>query len=278
MTRTIRQAIVIGLLALAVCPRTVAAQQADPAQPAASDPQADLAKKLANPISDLVSVPFQFNWEQNVGIDDETRFVLNVQPVIPFSISTDWNMIARVIVPFVSQPSLFDGGSPASGVSDIVTSFFFSPKGGGLIWGVGPVISLPSTSVPTLGTGKWSAGPTAVVLKQTGPWTAGALWNQVWSFAGSDTRNDVNQMFLQPFLAYQANRTVTITVQSETTANWKVDEGRWTVPINVLVSKLSTFGVFPASYQFGAGGYPVHPESGPSWKIRGAIVILLPRR
>jgi hypothetical protein len=278
MRRTIRRAIVIGLLGHTVCPVTVDAQQAGSSQAASSDQQADLARKLANPISDLVSVPFQLNWEQNVGIGEETRFVLNVQPVIPFSISADWNMITRVILPFVSQPSLFDGGAPASGVSDIVTSFFFSPKAGGLIWGIGPVISLPSTSVPTLGTGKWSAGPTVVALKQTGPWTVGALWNQLWSFAGNDARNDVNQMFLQPFLAYQANRTVTITVQSETTANWKVDEGRWTAPINVLVSKLSTFGVFPASYQLGVGGYPVHPDSGPSWKIRGAIVILLPRR
>jgi hypothetical protein len=278
MSRTICLAILIGLLGLTLWPVTVDAQQAGSSQPSSSDQQADLAKKLANPISDLVSVPFQFNWEQNVGINDETRFVLNVQPVIPFSISTDWNMIARVIMPFVSQPSLFDGGAPASGVSDIVTSFFFSPKAGGLIWGVGPVVSLPSTSVPTLGTGKWSAGPTVVVLKQTGPWTVGALWNQLWSFAGNDARNDVNQMFLQPFLAYQANRTVTITVQSETSANWEVDEGRWTMPINVLVSKLSTFGVFPASYQLGVGGFPVHPDAGPSWKIRGAIVILLPRR
>jgi hypothetical protein len=248
------------------------------AQPTAPDQQADLARKLANPISDLVSVPFQFNWEQNVGPDDETRFILNVQPVMPFSINNDWNLIARVIVPLVSQPRLFDGGTPAFGVSDVLTSFFFSPKSGGLIWGVGPAISLPSTSLPTLGTSKWSAGPTVVVLKQTGPWTLGALWNQVWSFAGNDARNDVNQMFLQPFLAYQAARTVTLTVQSETTANWEVDEDRWTVPIKVLVAKLSTFGVFPASYQFGVGGFPVHPDVGPSWKIRGAIVILLPRR
>jgi hypothetical protein len=245
---------------------------------ASADQQADLARKLANPISDLVSVPFQFNWEQNVGPHDETRFALNVQPVIPFSISSDWNMIARVIVPFVSQPSLFDGGAPASGVSDVLTSVFFSPKAGALIWGVGPVLSLPSTSIPTLGTGKWSAGPTVVVLKQRGPWTVGALWNQVWSFAGNTETNDVNQMFLQPFVAYQATRSVTLTVQSETSANWKVDEDRWTVPINVLLSKLSTFGVFPASYQLGFGGFPVHPNLGPSWKVRGAIVLLLPRR
>jgi hypothetical protein len=271
-------ALLSALLVLGVYPQTSDAQQGEAAQAASPDEQGDLAQKLANPVSDLVSVPFQFNWEQNVGSNDETRFVLNLQPVIPFSISTNWNMIARVIVPLVSQPPLIDGGTPAFGVSDVLTSFFFSPKTGGIIWGVGPVVSLPSTSMPTLGTGKWSGGPTAVALKQTGPWTVGALWNQVWSFAGTTGRNDVNQMFLQPFLAYQATRTLTLTAQSETTANWEVDENRWTVPINVILAKLSTFGVFPASYQLGFGGFPVHPEIGPSWKIRGAIVILLPRR
>jgi hypothetical protein len=147
-----------------------------------------------------------------------------------------------------------------------------------LIWGVGPAISLPSTTLPTLGTEKWSAGPTVVALKQTGPWTYGALWNQVWSFSGNTSRADVNQMFLQPFLAYQASRTWTITLQSETTANWEVDEGRWTAPINVQFGKLSSFGAFPASYQLGFGGFIAHPDTGPSWKVRGAIVILLPRR
>ena len=117
----------------------------------------DLAKKLANPISDLVSVPFQFNWEQNVGPNEATRFVLNVQPVMPFALNQDWNLITRLIVPFVSQPPLADGAEPASGVSDVLASFFFSPSGTGLTWGVGPAISLPSTSVRSLGTEKWSA-------------------------------------------------------------------------------------------------------------------------
>lgn len=270
---------VVAILAVLVASAAPAmAQQGAGAAPAAAQDQQALAQKLANPISDLVSVPFQFNWEQNVGPDDQTRFVLNVQPVMPFSLNDHWNMITRVIVPFVSQPPLVEGGPPAFGVSDILASFFFSPRKSGLTWGVGPVISLPSTSEPTLGTEKWSAGPTAVVLKQSGPWTYGALWNQVWSFSGNESRNDVNQMFLQPFLAYQATRTVTLTLQSETTANWEVEEGRWTVPINVVMAKLSTFGVFPASYQVGFGVFAVHPETGPSWKVRGAIVILLPRR
>ena len=247
-------------------------------QPAAPPSEsADLAKKLSNPVSSLVSVPFQFNWEQNVGPSKLTRFVLNVQPVIPFSVNEDWNLIVRVITPLVSQPPLFDGGAPTFGISDITTSFFMAPaKSGKLIWGAGPVIVLPSTSEPTLGSGKWSAGPTIVALKQTGPWSVGALWNQVWSFAGDPARSDVNQMFLQPFLSYQATHTITLSLQSEMTANWKVDQDRWSVPISVSVSKLSSFGAFPASYQCGFAGFAVHPDVGPSWKIRAAITILLP--
>ena len=268
---------VIGILAGVVLSwPTLSLAQQPPAQ--AQGNAEDLAKKLANPISDLVSVPFQFNWEQNVGPNEATRFVLNVQPVMPFALNQDWNLIARLIVPFVSQPPLADGDEAASGVSDVLASFFFSPSGSGLTWGVGPAISLPSTSVPSLGTEKWSAGPTVVVLKQTGKMTYGALWNQVWSFSGNSDRADVNQMFLQPFFAYQAARTLTVTLQSETIANWEVDEDRWTVPINLVFGKMSTFGTFPASYQLGFGGFPVHPAIGPSWKVRGAIVILLPRR
>lgn len=272
-------AIVAATLSLmaAIPPALTQAQQPAAASPAAAE-SADLAKKLSNPISDLVSVPFQFNWEQNVGPHEQTRFILNVQPVMPFAITKDWNLIARVIVPLVSQPSLFEGGNPTFGISDVLTSFFFSPSGGGFTWGVGPAISLPSTSEPTLGTGKWSAGPTVVVLKQSGPWTYRALWNQIWSFSGDSSRGDVNQMFLQPFLAYQATHTVTLSLLSESTANWEVDDGRWTVPIILSVAKLSSFGAFPASYQVGFGAFAAHPDTGPSWKIRGAIVILLPRR
>jgi hypothetical protein len=268
----------VTLLALTVLLLPAASRGQQAAPPAAHAENQELAKKLSNPISDLVSVPFQFNWEQGVGPDEQTRFLLNVQPVMPFSLSEDWNLIARVIVPLVSQPPLFGGGAPASGVSDILSSFFFSPRTSGITWGVGPAVSLPSTTQPTLGTEKWSAGPTVVALKQSGPWTYGMLWNQIWSFAGNDARPDVNQMFLQPFLAYNTKSLWTFTLQSETTANWEADSDRWSVPINVLAAKLSSFGPFPASYQFGFGVFAAHPEIGPSWKIRSAIVLLLPRR
>ena len=276
MSAGVRRLAAIGLVALVGAVPSLAQQPA--AAPPAVHEGADLAKKLANPVSDLVSVPFQFNWEQNVGPHEDTRFILNVQPVMPFSLTEKLNLIARVIVPLVSQPALSESGAPTFGVSDILTSFFFSPKESSFTWGVGPVISFPSTSEPTLGTGKWSVGPTVVVLKQKGPWTVGALVNQIWSVAGNDDRQAVNQMFLQPFAAYNTKSLWTITLQSETTANWEAEDDKWTVPVNLLFAKLSSFGPFPASYQFGFGVFAAHPDTGPTWKIRGAIVILLPRR
>ena len=266
----------------ASCLVALASTVADAQQPAAAAPAADrseeLAKKLSNPISDLVSVPLQFNWQQKVGPLELSQFILNFQPVMPFELNEHWNMIARVIMPFIGQPPFLVNGLGENGIGDITASFFFSPKTNSkFTWGIGPAFGLPASYQPTIGSGQWSIGPTAVALNQHDKWTYGVLVNQLWSVAGDDRRADVNRMFLQPFLAYQATKTWTLTLQSESTADWDADTHTWTIPINFEVAKLSTFGHFPCSYQFGVGGYPAHPEDGPSWKIRAAIIILLPK-
>jgi hypothetical protein len=262
-----------------VAPTIASAQQPAAAKPAADD-TAELAKKLSNPISDLVSVPFQFNWYQHVGPLELSTFILNVQPVIPLKLSDDWNLILRIIVPFIGQPPLFNGDVSTFGVGDMTTSFFFSPVStSGFTWGVGPVFETPSSYQPTIGSGHYSIGPTGVALQQTGKWTIGVLVNQVWSVAGDRRREDVSQLFLQPFLAYQATRTLTLTVNSETTGNWEAHgDDRWTVPLLGEISKLDKFGLFPASYQLGLSWFPEHPDLGPTWNIRAAVILLLPER
>jgi hypothetical protein len=269
------------LLSGALLATRLGAQAPEAKPPAEAHSAEELAKKLSNPISDLVSIPFQLNWNQGLGPNDDLQFLLNIQPVVPFTLSKDWNLIARMIVPYLSQPVLFPGGEPVSGLSDITLSMFLSPRGSGrLTWGVGPVFGLPMTTDPLLGSGKWTMGATAVGLMQNGGWTYGALVNQVFSIAntGSVPRNYVSQAFLQPFIAYTTKTTFTFTLASESTYNWEVaPDQRWTVPLIGSVSKLTRLGPFPFSMQLGAGYYAAKPDDGPNWKLRMAFVVLLPR-
>jgi len=160
----------------------------------------ELAKKLANPIASLISVPFQGNYDSDIGPNDKgDRYVLNIQPVIPISMNDDWNIISRTILPLVTQDDIFPGAGSQSGLGDVVQSVFFSPKQptqSGWIWGAGPVFLLPTATDDLLGADKWGIGPTAVVLKQKGPWTYGALANHIWSVAGDGDRKAISTTFL----------------------------------------------------------------------------------
>jgi len=148
----------------------------------------------------------QLNYDDGFGLSDEgNRFLLNIQPVIPISINEDWNMISRTILPLISPDEVIPGTGSQSGLGDVTQSLFFSPKAltaSDWTWGVGPALLLPTATDDLLGTEKWSAGPTAVALKQTaGGWTYGALANHLWSVAGDDDRADISSTFLQPFLS-----------------------------------------------------------------------------
>jgi hypothetical protein len=261
----------IGVLALG------AALAASAAEPTAEE----MAKALSNPVADMASLPVQLNWENGVGPDDDLRFVMNFQPVVPFKLNPKLNMISRLILPYIQQPALTPGASPTSGTGDIVFSLFFSPSEvkNGLVWGVGPAFNLPTTTDPTLGSGQWGVGPTAVILKQSGPWTYGALVNHLVGVAGTGNveRADLNNTFLQPFLAHQFPGALTLTVQSESTYNWEADSGEaWTIPLNVLVTKVTRLGSLPFSVGGGAGYYVDSPSIGPDWKLRAVFTVILP--
>ena len=151
----------------------------------AQQDETELAKQTQNPVADLISVPFENNFNFGAGTKDATVYVLNVQPVIPLKLTADWNVITRIITPIINQPSLFEGADSAFGLGDLNPSFFLSPaKPGAVIWGVGPTFTLPTATDSLLGSGKWSMGPAVVALTMQGPWVVGALANQQWSFAG----------------------------------------------------------------------------------------------
>lgn len=249
------------------------------AQEAGGHDADELAKQLSNPVAALISLPFQFNYDTGYPDDDAERWQLNIQPVAPFSLSADWNVISRTILPVIDQTGVVNSDSQ-SGIGDITQSLFFSPRkptASGWIWGVGPVFLLPSASDDLLGTEKWGIGPTAVVLKQTeAGWTYGALVNHLWSVAGEDDRADVNSTFLQPFLTKALGQGQTVSINLESTYDWEGEQ--WTIPMNVTYSKVLKFGSQLASIAGGARYYLDAPDGGADWGLRLTVTLLFPRK
>ncbi|WP_193215105.1 transporter [Luteolibacter marinus] len=236
---------------------------------------ADLAKQLSNPVASLISVPVQSNLDFGLGPGGGTKWTTNIQPVIPFDLNEDWNVISRTILPVVDQQGIaFGGATDAFGLGDILQSLFFSPKDPEpFIWGIGPAFLFPTATDSLLGGNKWAAGPTAVVLKQQGGWTYGALANHLWDFAGSGDKS-VNATFVQPFVSYTTAKATSFTLNLETTYNWQTSD--WNVPANFLVSQLLKIGDQPIQVFAGARYYLETPDGGPEWGLRFGFTFLFP--
>ncbi|KPJ98243.1 MAG: hypothetical protein AMS20_16415 [Gemmatimonas sp. SG8_28] len=257
------RAIGLTLSALVVSTTLAAQQSAD-----------ELAQQAANPIADLMSIPFQNNTDFGLGDFDRTRNVLNIQPVVPLA---HGKLITRTIVPFVWLPDVTaESGSVSSGLSDIVFTAFYVPSGGALMWGVGPVVEFP-TGGASRGSEKWSLGPSVVLLKQTGSWTLGILANNVWSIAGDEARASVNKGSLQYFIVRQLGNGWYVNSAPINTANWKAESGqKFLVPLGAGGGKLVFLGKLPINVQSQVYYNVVKPDIGPDWQLRVQLQVLLP--
>jgi hypothetical protein len=257
-------------IALAICAAQVSVAQ----------DEVDIAKQLANPVASLISVPIQANYDDNFGLEDEGSMLrINVQPVLPISLNDDWNLISRTILPIVDQSNIPVAGVSEFGLGDTVQSFFFSPKAptsGGWIWGAGPVLMLPTATHESLGAEKWGIGPTAVALRQIGPWTIGALGNHIESFAGDSERADISATFLQPFVSYVTPRQTTFGFSTESTYDWENEQ--WSIPLALTASQLLKVGNQLVQVGGGIRYWAESSDNGPEgWGFRLQVTLLYPK-
>ena len=241
----------------------------------------ELAKIAQNPVGNLISVPFQNNSNLNFGQEKKTQNVLNIQPVIPVSVNENWNIITRTIVPVISMPQLTPTDNRTDGIGDTVFTAFLSPaKPGSLIWGVGPVVQLPTHNRDELGNKNWGMGLSGVVLRieKGNPWVYGVLANNIWSLSSDKRGGSYNNGLIQPFLNYNYPGGFYLTSSPVITANWKADSGdRWTVPLGGGVGKIFHIGKLPVNTQLGAYYNVVKPDYGPNWQIRAQVQFMFPK-
>jgi len=278
-----------GLLTLSVLATGAVAQTATPGsepsanpQPAASsaDDATELAKKLQNPIGDLYSFPFQNNTNFNTGPHKGTQDILNVQPVIPIHINSDWTVITRTILPLIWQPSFQPAQTVPFGTGPTTFSAFLSPANptNGWLWGVGPVIELPTISDKSLGSNVWGAGPTGVLVYMKGPIVAGVLANNVWSFGGTPELGGTryNQFLMQPFVNYNFGEGWYVGSSPIITANWLTSGNKaWTLPVGALAGRVVKIGgKLPVNLSIGAYYNALRPEFGATWQLRTQLTLI----
>jgi len=249
----------------------------------AQNDAAALARQAQNPVANLISVPFQLNWNFDTGPLDKDQQILNIQPVIPFELNDDWNVITRTILPVISQPAFSPGQSRKNGIGDLNFTAFLSPKkatSSGWIWGAGPALVMDTASDDRLGQGAWSIGPSAVFLKMSGAWVTGALVNNVWSISEDEGRSKVNQMMIQPFINYnfpdKPGRYLSFS--PIITANWKAESGqKWTIPLGLGIGQIMKLGKQPVNLQLAAYYNAVRPDNASRWQVRFQFVLMFPQ-
>jgi len=241
----------------------------------------ELAKLAQNPVGNLISLPFQNNTNLNFGPEKGTQNILNIQPVVPISVSSEWNIITRTILPVIWNPSLGPGIPGKDGTGDTVFTAFLSPANPGhWIWGAGPVVQIPTNSNAQLGNKNWGIGPSFGVLHldKGDPWVYGALMNNIWSMTSNKTGGSYSNGLIQPFVNYNFEGGLYLTSSPILTVEWKADSGnRWTVPIGGGVGKIFHFGKLPVNSQLSAYYNVVRPDFGANWQIRAQVQLMFPK-
>jgi hypothetical protein len=239
----------------------------------------ELSQLAQNPIAKAISLPFQNNLNFGVGPHSDNQDTLNIQPVLPFNVGNDWNVIARAIIPLEYEPPLGETTNSMVGLGDTSLALYLSPSHPGeIIWGVGPAFAFATASHEELGQGKFDAGLSAVVLTIQGHWLIGALLTDVASVAGPSDRNTVHQMTLQPFINYNFPRGWYLASSPIITANWRGPSNqRWIVPLGGGGGRAFRFGKQAMNFQLQVFKNVVSPHDAADWTLRAQFQLLFPK-
>ena len=240
----------------------------------------ELAKASQNPIADMISLPVRNTTNFGASPDhNKIQNLVTLSPLIPIKLTSNWNLITRTVIPILYQPALTPGGSREFGVSDInVTAWVARSESRRLIWGLGPTIFLPTAMEKTLGTGKWSAGPSIAMVAQPKNWVLGFLAYNVWSFAGYKDRASVNQLLLQTFVNYNLPKGWYLTTAPFLSANWKLpNDDRWMVPAGGGFGKIVRTKRLTLDLQTQGFYYVQRPRSESKWSLLMQLKFLFPK-
>lgn len=257
----------------------------------------EVNKKLTNPVSEVWSIAFQQNnyvVSTVSGQGDKWNSNLNFQPVMPVSLTKDWNLITRpVLTVFNSTPYPSVTEDPdthqqqteikrTTALGDLIWMVNLSPApsiAGNWLIGFGPTFVFPTATSDFTGQGKWQVGPSVIVGYLSKKWILGAFVQNWTSFAGESSRPDANQMNLQPIGAYFLEDGWSIGYSGNILANWKASSGNvWTVPLGIAVSKVVKLGRLPVKLTLAVQYMPIHPDDfGQKWNVQVGIVPVIPK-
>lgn len=240
---------------------------------------ADIAKELANPIANMISMPLQYEFSRGLGKNQGgSEQTLLFQPVAPFNLGGGDIFVLRPIVAGVREVSIQGpAGQPYSGygISSVTIESFYAPNtNSSWIWGIGPYAQSPSGNSGHFGSQQTGAGVTAVVLNRDGPWTYGVLGYQSWNVGGNATFGTQNNLFGQPFISYTTANG--LSYEANMQAQYNYDAHRTSNPLYVGVSKVIVFDGTPISIGAGPMYYMSNTPGGPSgWGARATATLVI---
>jgi len=263
---------------------------------AVEEPQnAELWLRAAqNPLIPALSVPLDYTLHG--GANNGDLSIGSIQPIFPVALG-DWNMINQLSLNFIGTPGVVNGiaelpepypGSGAVGLGDTNFTSLFTPKSSGIFyWGIGPTFVFPTDTLFSstedrrsreLGSGKFSIGPATMLVYQPGPWTLGFKSKQIWSVLGSDSRDNVSQLILEPFADYNLGKGWYLTSDMDMIANWNSkSDNRWTVPLGGGVGKLFDLDNFAINTKLQGYYNVVRPDLAPDWSMNFTLQFMLPK-